>query len=378
MINMGPETNALRRLIWLRGNPATGGVGSPLTVSGPTPLLMPGAVAKPLKKATFAIEPVQSGSGDPSPSNVRPITGWTAANVTVSGRNLLDPTKIVDGYMINAAPNGSEPIGSTHKYGAYSYCDFISVFPNTAYTITYPSNTLAGIAGLVYYTDENENGVISGVSLAEQGSITYSFTTPANCHYIRFSWPNTSGNNVMFEPGSTPSPYTPYSGSSLSVEFPASVGTVYSGTIDPVTGEGVVTHKCVTFDGTETGWNNYGNPTNGFALNPGDMKTGTRLAGMSNWLKVPTSAQASGTPYCYLGFGNAYIYITDVIGNVGSVSDMASWKAYLTEHPLQVVYPLATPIPFTVTPHELRTIQGDNYIWADCGSTAEVTYIGKA
>ena len=30
------------------------------------------------------IEPVQTGSGDPSPSNVRPITGWTAVNVIVS------------------------------------------------------------------------------------------------------------------------------------------------------------------------------------------------------------------------------------------------------------------------------------------------------
>lgn len=30
------------------------------------------------------IEPVQSGSGDPSPTNVRPISGWTGANVVVS------------------------------------------------------------------------------------------------------------------------------------------------------------------------------------------------------------------------------------------------------------------------------------------------------
>ena len=32
---------------------------------------------------TLEIEPVQSGSGDPSPSNVRPISGWTGANVYV-------------------------------------------------------------------------------------------------------------------------------------------------------------------------------------------------------------------------------------------------------------------------------------------------------
>lgn len=36
------------------------------------------------------IEPVQSGSGDPSPENVRPITGWTGCNITVA--NGLDDT----------------------------------------------------------------------------------------------------------------------------------------------------------------------------------------------------------------------------------------------------------------------------------------------
>lgn len=34
----------------------------------------------PLKECVINIEPVQSGSGDPSPDNVRPITGWTELN----------------------------------------------------------------------------------------------------------------------------------------------------------------------------------------------------------------------------------------------------------------------------------------------------------
>ena len=43
-----------------------------------------GAENKPLKALTVGIEPVQAGSGDPSPDNVRPITGWTGANIHVS------------------------------------------------------------------------------------------------------------------------------------------------------------------------------------------------------------------------------------------------------------------------------------------------------
>lgn len=43
-----------------------------------------GADDVPVKDLQVAIEPVQSGSGDPSPENIRPISGWTGANVTVN------------------------------------------------------------------------------------------------------------------------------------------------------------------------------------------------------------------------------------------------------------------------------------------------------
>lgn len=41
-------------------------------------------VERPLSSLIVNITPTQSGSGDPSPSNVRPISGWTGANVYVS------------------------------------------------------------------------------------------------------------------------------------------------------------------------------------------------------------------------------------------------------------------------------------------------------
>lgn len=40
----------------------------------------------------IGIEPVQSGSGDPSPENVRPITGWTGATLTVYQSDPTDTT----------------------------------------------------------------------------------------------------------------------------------------------------------------------------------------------------------------------------------------------------------------------------------------------
>ena len=50
----------------------------------PTPIATFPASALPMPSLTVGIEAVQAGSGDPSPENVRPISGFTEANVVVS------------------------------------------------------------------------------------------------------------------------------------------------------------------------------------------------------------------------------------------------------------------------------------------------------
>lgn len=42
------------------------------------------AFEKPLADLILNITPIQSGEGDPSPTNIRPISGWTGANVYLS------------------------------------------------------------------------------------------------------------------------------------------------------------------------------------------------------------------------------------------------------------------------------------------------------
>ena len=50
------------------------------------------AIADNVVKLVIGITPAQAGSGDPSPSNVRPISGWTQANVYASGEDTSNPT----------------------------------------------------------------------------------------------------------------------------------------------------------------------------------------------------------------------------------------------------------------------------------------------
>jgi hypothetical protein len=54
------------------------------TASGAIASFSDGAEDVPMDSCVVNIEPVQSGTGDPSPSNVRPISGWSEVNVYVS------------------------------------------------------------------------------------------------------------------------------------------------------------------------------------------------------------------------------------------------------------------------------------------------------
>lgn len=65
------------------------GGGGYKTASGPI-VSISDALAAPLRSLVANIEPVQSGSGDPSPDNVRPISGWSEVNVWV--KPTYDPT----------------------------------------------------------------------------------------------------------------------------------------------------------------------------------------------------------------------------------------------------------------------------------------------
>ena len=58
------------------------------TATGHVVEISDGAENIPVKNFVINIEPVQSGSGDPSPDNVRPISGWTGANVNANGTTI--------------------------------------------------------------------------------------------------------------------------------------------------------------------------------------------------------------------------------------------------------------------------------------------------
>lgn len=94
-------------------NDVIAGIGSYIppvsfpTVSGSIVTFNSQYVGLPLKSHKIALTATQSGSGTPSPDNVRPISGWSAINISQSGADTSTPTV----YTIN--------LGGTYYGGEY-------------------------------------------------------------------------------------------------------------------------------------------------------------------------------------------------------------------------------------------------------------------
>lgn len=82
------------------------------TVKGPIASFR-SADKTPIESLKLHFLPKQEGSGDPSPSNIRPITGWTGCNAYKTGKNMCH----VIGYSAHAIANPSATRGLTNSYG---------------------------------------------------------------------------------------------------------------------------------------------------------------------------------------------------------------------------------------------------------------------
>ena len=90
--------NSLRRLIAARKAIGELPEISEYTATG-NPATFTTNLARPLTKFEVPLLPVQSDSGDPSPDNVRPISGWSGVTVTANGQTILAAWESVAGVV---------------------------------------------------------------------------------------------------------------------------------------------------------------------------------------------------------------------------------------------------------------------------------------
>lgn len=228
------------------------------TASGAVATFTDGADDIPMKSVKVAIEPVQSGSGDPSPDNVRPISGWTGAQVSHSGADRTNPT---------------------------------------TYSITFPTE-----AGTVY---GGELDVTNGVLTVDRACMEITRAT------VKSSYTSTYGGCAITLSG----------GALINADDPST----------QVTADSMVVN-------TRRGNTNGVGAT--FIVKTWSGKTGVDAAQLI---------------FC---------------GTWGNITEFNTW---LDTNTIHVCYPIATPITYTLTPTEIKSLLGDNNVWADCGDT-EVTY----
>ena len=133
--------------------------GNPISIDNPSGISAVSSLA-------VALNPVQAGSGDPSPTNIRPISGRSTVTVERTGVNQFD--EIWESGSI-ASANGQNTDNTT----VIRAKNYIPVYPNTQYYLSnaYGSN----IYWFFYDADKNYlnsygNGNYDTDDIAQQGS----------------------------------------------------------------------------------------------------------------------------------------------------------------------------------------------------------------
>ena len=284
-------------------------------------------------------------------SNICPISGYDGVEVDDVGKNKIDVSPVTmqsDGYYLS---NYTLP----------------QALPVGTYTISIKSSSNAAWSFWVH--DENGNEVGAASSSSSISGVQSATFTTNGIGVVVGGYVNaaTTLSEFMLESGSTPSPYEPYTTRTASVTFGQ---TVYGGNVDLTTGVLTVDKAFVEFDGSsDEQWENY-TTYNGFNIEAQDMRSGWYLEGISNEFET-INQHAYGIRF---GADNNRIYVEYVTNNISGVSDLASWKTWLSNNPLQVCYPLAEPFTIQLTPQELKLLQDTNNLTTN-GTTITLDYI---
>lgn len=388
--------STLKKLIWLKAAALSSAVVKTVTAAI---VHIRDALAGPAQNVTIAIEPVQAGTGDPSPDNVRPISGWTGANVYRTGANIWGGEKMADDMVaaVNNASSCKKDSDENGKYVTFTASAAVNskiltagveFKENTQYTFIFKvrkSNTAPSMNMSVKYTD-GTSGYLNIIPATPTAGEVYTFsilsTAGKTIEYIYGIW--SSGtvyiyyeDSGIFEGVLTAADFQPYTGTTIPIAFPTPPGTVYGGTLDVTTGELTVTHELWT---VTDGFSGYAAGTNGsiFSRNIPTAYADKSVSVTNYFANRFKYALTMNTSLPLYGFGSnsgSRRYLQFCVPADVAVSNdaMNTWAANL-DPPIQILAPLKTPLTYQLTPQEVQLLKGENNLWADTGNTT-LTYL---
>lgn len=320
------------------------------TVSG-TLLTFKVKTPKELDSCVLTLTPKQSGTGDPSPDNIRPISGVTGDAVVVTGKNLVEDT--YEGYnigsngKIQASSDNQISIARVKKDVEYSY--------RTNSSITYG-----------FFTSKPEPGDITYNGSRSTGGYA-NFTAPID------GWVGFRSENGYSTPelviGETLGGYVAPSVTTYPLTIPTPPGTVYGGEIDAVNGTLKVTHLLYDLgtpnwqkDTSGDNWAFYFKGTNYIAdakVVPDNYVTANFLCSCYKIVKAAGNTSYSNNNVMFQK-PNSQIFIVDT-----NYTDKDAFKTAMSG--VKLCYELATPVTYSITPQDIETLSGVNHVWAEDG-----------
>lgn len=306
---------------------------------------------------SLSFTPKQEGTGDPSPDNVRPITGYDSLSLTRCGKNLLPMSSL-------SVPVYNTPLQETEYPSIYKACSGLvpgSSLRVSALTTYEDGSTSNAVQILIQYEDGSSVTIRNDSQTGEvQSSAVVGvriYTGNSSVSGAR----NVSKLCLVYTQESNPT-YEPYQGETYDIALPE---TVYGGTVDCVTGEGEKTIVGIELTGEEAVVAH--NTENAFRVNSVfSMNTGLTPA---NEIFCSHYLSSAITDYGFWhNTGTSFAIFRDV-----RFSTPEEFKAYLAAQyaagtPVTIAYQLATPEPFEVSPQPVLALPGANTFYTDVDS----------
>lgn len=355
-------------------------VTDPKLISGKVIYIEDGA---PLyaKRASVFIEPFQSGSGDPSPSNVRAISGWDGANIKVCGNNIFDPTQIPDNARQSCTVNGNKFVLTVLSDGTYKSSTFEIEGNFEGYTLhlsgtVQNSGNNDGRISIRFYRGSSEISSSNRLEISAQTGfsvkqVPQGTTKLSIVCYSTFLNSATTGDKSTFTDvvlSLKNELYTPFVSYDYNITFPNEAGTVYGGVLDVTTGLLTVNRKAV-----DLGSLNYTRTSGGGIYVYTTTGMSDKAKGVTNII-ADVLLTTNITSWGEIKPNNSIcgsVSSTTVVIRADDYTNSSDLKTFLNGH--IVVYELATPLIYQLNPTNILMLNGINTIFADCGSM-EIEY----
>lgn len=316
---------------------------------------------------TASWEPVQAGSGEPSPENIRPIKGRDSVQVERCGENLYNVNHFIGSYWVDDNYHKSNDFVNIHSSFWASY----KVPCNVGDTINVSGFPELGGISCVWTSDVSGEKYFKEAGSSQRVNASYAVPSGAQCLVLgvagKLSMPDANYDNAMISIGAAPTAYTPYTGQTATITLPR---TIYGGTVDAVTGVGKEVWRSITLDGvSEKFVNEYDDYWNLLPMN---------TPGISN-----QNIDYIVSSHFYHAFGGnitGFLFTTSSMMKryFATPDELNAYIAaqYAAGTPVQIAYKLVTPEPFTATGAlPIPALPGVNTIMTDADS---VTVTGRA